>query len=143
MAGRACQAWAIRDSDPPRCPAHARPDGNASSLRQQPEEESFYRRQLSDRELADLISYGGDGTLADEIALNRIMLRRLLILLQEANELSVSEVARIAALVFRGTEAVSALLRDERALSGEAADGIAGAIGQALDELSAELGLEL
>ena len=35
------------------------------------------------------------------------------------------------------------LLRDQRALSGEAADGIAGAIAQALDELSSELGAEL
>jgi hypothetical protein len=35
------------------------------------------------------------------------------------------------------------LLRDQRALSGAAADGIAGAIAQALDELSTELGTEL
>lgn len=35
------------------------------------------------------------------------------------------------------------LLRDQRALSGKAADGLAGAIGQALDELSSEMGIEL
>ncbi len=35
------------------------------------------------------------------------------------------------------------LLRDQRALSGQAADGIAGAIAQALDELSNELGQPL
>lgn len=35
------------------------------------------------------------------------------------------------------------LLRDRRALSGEASDGIAGALAQALDELSTELGTEL
>jgi hypothetical protein len=35
------------------------------------------------------------------------------------------------------------LLRDQRALSGAAADGIAGAIAQALDELSSELGTPL
>lgn len=37
----------------------------------------------------------------------------------------------------------SRMLRDQRALSGEAADGIAGAIAQALDELATELGTDL
>jgi hypothetical protein len=35
------------------------------------------------------------------------------------------------------------LLRDQRALSGQASDGIAGAIAQALDELGTELGVQL
>ena len=35
------------------------------------------------------------------------------------------------------------LLRDQRALEGEAADGISAAISQALDELSTELGVDL
>lgn len=35
------------------------------------------------------------------------------------------------------------LLRDRRALAGEAGDGIAAAISQALDELSTELGVDL
>jgi len=35
------------------------------------------------------------------------------------------------------------LLRDQRALSGQAADGITGAIAQALDELSSEWGVTL
>lgn len=143
IAGRPCQAWAIRESDPPRCPAHAGPDRGASSLRQQTEEDSFYRRQLSNQELADLVAYSGDGGLGDEIAINRVMLRRLLNSLGDTEDASLSDVVKVATLVFRGTKAVAALLRDERALSGEAADGIAGAIAQALDELSTELGLEL
>lgn len=35
------------------------------------------------------------------------------------------------------------LMRDNRAITGEAADGIAGAIGRALDELGSEWGIEL
>ena len=38
---------------------------------------------------------------------------------------------------------VARLLRDQRALSGAAADGIAGAIATALDELTSELGVKL
>jgi len=38
---------------------------------------------------------------------------------------------------------IGRLLRDQRALGGQAADGIAGAIAQALDELSNELGIPL
>jgi hypothetical protein len=34
-------------------------------------------------------------------------------------------------------------MRDQRALSGAAADGISGAIAQALDELSTHMGVEL
>lgn len=142
-AGRPCQAWAIRDSEPPRCPAHARMDRSGTTREQRSEEISVYQRLLSDQEVVDLLAYDGNDTLGDEIAINRIMLRRLLIYLQQADNISIPEVVKIAALVFRGTRAVTALLRDEKALSGEAADGIAGAIGRALDELSVELGLEL
>jgi hypothetical protein len=35
------------------------------------------------------------------------------------------------------------LLRDQRALSGQAADGLLDAIGKALDEISTELGVTL
>ena len=142
-AGRPCQAWAIRDSDPPRCPAHARMDRNLTTRRQRTEEITVYRQQLSEQEVVDLIANGGGETLGDEIAINRIMLGRLLNFLQEADDVSIPEVVKIVALVFRSTKAMSTLLRDEKALSGEAAEGIAGAIGQALDELSMELGLEL
>jgi hypothetical protein len=41
------------------------------------------------------------------------------------------------------TSRLGRLLRDQRALSGAAADGISGAIAQALDELSTELGIPL
>jgi hypothetical protein len=38
---------------------------------------------------------------------------------------------------------IARLLRDKRALSGKAADGISGAIAQALDEMGTEYGLPL
>ena len=83
---------------------------------------------------------------SDEIACARVALRRVLAALGAPGDetgLSASEFARLATLAFQGTRTVSRLLRDQRALSGDAADGINGAIGAALDELSVMWGVEL
>ena len=55
----------------------------------------------------------------------------------------VAEMARLLALLGQNASRIGRLLRDQRALSGESADGLLGAIGQALDELSTELGVDL
>lgn len=142
-AGNPCRAWAVHGTNPPRCPAHANLLNKGPSEGASERDLSFYHRQLSSKEAADLMAHADDGTLTDEIAINRIMLRRLLTVLQNNEALTMHDLTNIAPLVFRGTRSVARLLREERALSGEAADGIAGAIGKALDELSNELGLEL
>jgi hypothetical protein len=92
-------------------------------------------------------------TLDDEIAIARVTLRRILALLSADRvhrtpegttvEMTPVDYARLAALSLAGARTVARLLRDKRALSGEAADGVAGAIAQALDELSTELGIKL
>ena len=51
--------------------------------------------------------------------------------------------ARYIALALQATRTVARLLRDSRAISGEASDGLCAAIGQALDELSTEWGIDL
>jgi len=56
---------------------------------------------------------------------------------------NIDNLARLFALHGQNASRLGRLLRDQRALSGAAADGIAGAIAQALDELSTELGTEL
>lgn len=141
-AGRPCRAWAVRGTEPPRCPAHAGLTAGPSSSRSDAGG-SFYGRQLTTQELTDLVAFTSDPSLSDEIAVSRVMLRRLLTVLQDEEELSVRELTRVASMVFNGSRVVARLLRDERALSGEAADGISGAIGHALDELATEWGLEL
>ena len=57
--------------------------------------------------------------------------------------LLMQDLARLMALHSQNASRLGRLLRDKRALSGEAADGIAGAISQALDELSTEWGIDL
>jgi hypothetical protein len=57
--------------------------------------------------------------------------------------MTLEEYARLAALSLAGARTVARLLRDKRALAGEAADGISGAIAQAIDELATEWGVDL
>jgi hypothetical protein len=59
------------------------------------------------------------------------------------SDLPVEEVARLLRIHGENAGRLGRLLRDRRALSGDAADGISAAIAQALDELGSELGVEL
>jgi hypothetical protein len=135
-SGRPCAAWAVRGSQLPLCSAH----GGAA---QQQDAPAFYHGAFSAPELAGLPQLARAAALDEEIAAARVVLRRLLLYLRDHPDLDAATLARLAPLAFRGTLTVARLLRDQRALSGEAADGIAGAIGQALDELGSEWGVEL
>jgi hypothetical protein len=53
------------------------------------------------------------------------------------------DLTHLLALHGQNATRLGRLLRDKRALSGEAADGLSSAISQALDELSTEWGIEL
>ena len=141
-AGNPCKAWAVHGTDPPACAAHAKlACGGAPEGNQNARTHGFYSPVLEPEELADLVAFADDLDLDDEIALARVILRRLVALLTNGNR--PDEMVRIASLALQATRTIARLLRDKRALSGEAADGIAGAIGQALDELGSEWGLDL
>jgi hypothetical protein len=93
-------------------------------------------------ELAGLEALTDDSSLENEIRVARVTLRRVMAQMDQTPA-DPETLAKLGALVMSGARTIARLLRDERALTGQAADGIAGAIGQALDELSVELGLEL
>jgi len=97
----------------------------------------FYSKMFSDDELLDVgrLAAAGDVSLNEEIAMLRVAMRRVL----EAP----IDPARTLQLLSRATGQLATLMRAKRALSGEAADGLAGAFAKALDELSTELGVEL
>lgn len=147
LSDKPCRAWAIRGSDPPACAAHAGRTEGAGAPRHNVNrrQHGFYSPVLDPAELADLVQFADDLSLADEIALARVILRRVTGRLTTADPavLDLEDLARLAALALAGTRTVARLLRDQRALSGDAADGFAGAIAQALDEFSTEIGLEL
>ncbi len=141
-AGEPCQAWAVRGTDPPTCAAHL-PRTTAP-----PTIHGFYSSAVEPDELAALVQFSEDMTLDDEIAVARVALRRALAALSapktgEKTLFALADFARMAAVIFAGTSTVARLLRARRALSGAAADGIAGALSQALDELSSDWGRPL
>jgi hypothetical protein len=61
----------------------------------------------------------------------------------KGEDISVYEIVHLLQLHGRTASRLQRLLRDKRALSDEAADGLSSAVAQALDELSAEWGVEL
>ena len=126
--------------------------GRDSEARVDPSGATFYSIVLEPEELADLVACADDLSVDDEIACARVALRRVLAALpavgtglesEDQPGLSAQEFARLAKLAFQGVGTVARLLRDRRAIRGEAADGISSAIAQALDELSTEWGIEL
>jgi soluble lytic murein transglycosylase-like protein len=162
MDGRACRAWAVRDSDSPLCATHGgRPAGVADDVVPQHSESNDpaataaatavgdaaasaveQDRSAPDlEEVALLVNLALDDGLEDEVAASRVAVQRVMEELRE--ELSPAEFARLAGLVFRGSDTIARLLRAQRELSGDAADGLAGAISEALDGLGDEWGLEL
>ena len=132
-AGEACQAWAMQGSDPPLCNVHAGRSVGGSPGNQNARTHGFYARQFSGRELADLVTMADDGDLADEIATSRVVLRRLLDYLNTAEP---HEIVTITPLVMQATGRIARLLRDQRLLSGDAADEALGNLAGVLDILS-------
>lgn len=97
----------------------------------------FYSRIFTEDELLDVarLAAAGDVSLDEEIGMLRVCMRRVL---EEG-----MDPAKTLQLLSRGAGQLARLMRAKRALSGEAADGLAAAFGKALDELSSELGIEL
>ena len=58
-------------------------------------------------------------------------------------EVEINDMAKLLGLLGQNASRIGRLLRDKRALSGDAADGLLSAIGKALDEISTELGVKL
>lgn len=136
--GRPCRAWAVRDSTPPRCAAHGggqrpvgAPPGNTNA-----QTHGLYTDP-------DHVLESIDDVITDLAAKQLLLSAYIDHALAGDDSVHVQDLARLLALHGQNASRLGRLLRDKRALSGDAADGIAGAIAQALDELSTELGVEL
>ncbi len=139
--GRPCRGWALKESEPPLCYAHTRMHSEDSKDVPNAVKKSFYNSSYTLEEIADLVGLAIDDSLEDELAATRIAVRRVLQQLKE--ELSPDEYAHMAGIIFRGTNTVARLLRVQHALSKEADQLIASWIGEALDSLGGDFGLEL
>lgn len=144
QSGKQCKAYAIHNES--FCSVHAgrntaggAPEGNSNATKH-----GFYSGAFSNDELAQLVAYADDLTLDDEIGAARVTNARLLLYtMQNADGLDADTLSRLVVAQMRGLKTVADLLRAKRAVSGEAGDGIAGAIAAALDELGNEWGIEL
>ena len=131
-----CQAWAVPGSQPPLCAAHGgasklpgAPQGNKNALKH-----GFYvHYEAPGATIDDIIS----DLAAKQAALSRYLDEKL------TPDTDIASLAGLFELHAQTASRLGRLLRDKRALSGEASDGISGAIAQALDELATELQTDL
>ncbi|MBC7224183.1 MAG: hypothetical protein H5T59_07920 [Anaerolineae bacterium] len=128
-----CRAWAMRGQD--RCWAHrGRPESPVPAPAREPP--GLYADAFAPEDLARLAPLLDRLSLDDEIWMVRMINDRLLQRLQEGpvdDELLV----RLARLLYQGAGQVARLLRDRRAITGDAEEGFAQAMGRVLDELNA------
>jgi hypothetical protein len=153
-----CRAWAIRGSDPPRCRHHAtskevQPDVPASQIKEEPARQgnlekpperdvyAFYGRTFTLEEMMALINLALDHSLNGEVAAARVAVRR--ILQQLGEQLTPAEYARLASLVFTGTQTIAQLLKARNTLSEETAEKISSWMGDALNEIGNVKGVKL
>lgn len=133
--GSPCNAWAVRGSDPPRCSAHRdRHDWGAPAGNQNALKHGYYAQP-------DLPNDCSIDAVIDDLYQRQLLINDYLdTVLPNA---SIEEICHLLRIHGQNASRLGRLLRDRRALSGDAADGISGAIAQALDELSTELGTDL
>ena len=123
------------------CRSHQAPEASAQLGNQAAQKHGLYGRYFREEDLSALAAVATETGLDDEIALARVAIRRLAERIDMVEE--TGDAVALSAALFNGAGRVAGLLKAQRALSGRAADGVAGAIAQALDELSNEWGVQL
>jgi hypothetical protein len=138
LDGTPCQAWAVHGTDPPRCAAHGgtdkrigAPEGNQNALKH-----GYYAA-------ADLPEDCSIDAIIDNLYQRQVRLDAYIEAVLQEGDASIDELTHLLRIHGQNASRLGRLLRDQRALSGDAADGISGAVAQALDELSNELGVDL
>lgn len=101
----------------------------------------FYSRHFTEDEAALIVQFCTDPTLDDEIAMQRVANSRLVASMNQTADPEMQ--VRMFEALSTGLGRLARLLRDQRALKGDSANGLLDAIGAALDELQTELGVAL
>ncbi|MGQ9584825.1 MAG: hypothetical protein ACUVXG_05440 [Anaerolineae bacterium] len=133
-----CRAWAVRGGE--RCSAH-RQDPTPPPTPGPPAERpgllppGFYAEAFRPEELARLAPLLDHLSLDDEIWMVRMINDRLLRRLAEG-PVDDTLLLGLTRLLYEGSGRVARLLRDRRAISGDAEEGFAQAMGRVLDELN-------
>lgn len=131
-SGRRCRAWAIPGTNPPRCVAHARAEPTG-----RPPTHGFYAKPRKPPEdTADI-----NQVIADLATKQAQLSAYIDTCLAQGRDLTA--LAHLLALHAQNASRLGRLLRDKKALSGEAADGLSDAIAVALDEIATLRGTDL
>ncbi len=155
-SGPPCRAWAMHGSDPPRCAAHRGDVTRSATRRGDTPHSATCRGDMAGPE-APSAPVGPDFypedptavTIDGAIAGLTDKMRRLDALIASHDQSTGAQwppdeaLIQLFGLYTQASTRLSHLLRDRRALSGEAADGLAGAIAQALDEIGTEWQVDL
>jgi hypothetical protein len=166
--GDPCRAWAVRGSDPPRCGVHSGTDapigaplGNANALKHGAYADPSTLRRLAadipDDDVAELDEFflpGGldRGRLRDlegwsievliiDVSLKLAILSRYIHAHME--DLTVEQLGGLLRIHGQNASRLGRLLRERRAITGETGGHLEEALNRALDQLSAELGVDL
>ena len=105
------------------------------------EARGLYGQYYTAEEIAELVEHAMEYDLEDEITALRVRMSRIMKQLEE--ELPVEEYARLTDLQVKLSSTIARLMRAQRAISGESAEGFSGAFAQAMDELANEWGLDI
>jgi hypothetical protein len=134
--GRRCRAWAVRGIDPPRCAAHRQPPPRGT-----PEAAPGLRPNLAGENPGGL-DLDPEAVLGFALAGLMDKLLKLDDMIDACPDDNRHQ-ARLVQIYAQSCSRLGRLLRDRRALSGEAANGISAAVGTVLDELGTELTPEI
>ena len=103
--GTPCKAWAIHDSNPPRCAPHSgitgAPEGNNNA-----DKHGYYKKQVKPAEINALFDSAADVSLIQEAVLLCVLLRRLAEYLGD-RDLPFNEFKSVAPLIISGTRALA------------------------------------
>jgi len=124
--GAACQAWAVRGSDPPRCSSHSGGVGAPKGNRNAVKHGAYGRPEIEISGISDAVE-----DLERRLSMLANYLERV-----EDPEAMMSALGLYGQMVSR----YGRLLRDKKALSGEAADSVLENLAIAAENLGAQLG---
>lgn len=127
--GNPCRAWAVAGSD--RCIVHQ--EAGSEGLPAEPA-----GRDLVEADRADLLSSVIDDTLQKQVQISSLIDELL-----SQEEVVSDKVIKLLALHSQNAGRIGRLLRDQKVVQGENRDALLELLDQTLDELSAELGIEL
>jgi hypothetical protein len=124
----------MRGSSPPRCASHGgalvgAPEGNSNA-----EKHGYYSAPTM--ELNDI------GDVLEDVFNRQAQLSAYIQEKSSQGGVELADMIKLLTLHGQNASRIGRLLRDQRALSGDAADGLLGALGTLFDEVNSELGSE-